>query len=687
MYSSNSGNTDADVNASPGFNPVPFLWRFDPMTHGMPSARARNTYMWQQAGATASPPSAWRAFFAYQDAATVVGGNPANAHDIANTLAWFQVQNYPLDYVFADFEGTSDDWSNISDLVNQIRDSPAGPDAGIGNYAWFPGAINLGADYPHFADLRVQSAEYATKASNGMAGLNVAMPAGYALQAYMIHADDAYSWGAGWWPNSLLPASAITLLTYNQQAAIGTAYLSPNERSGMFYGPLEQVSAARRSLPDGQQLIPWVSPFQVGNGLPALQPGQVPTAADNEAFLEHCRLRGADGFAAFGYDGMPAYVGTYSDNTTYTVDAYHAYATDMAATWHRMDWFFALPTQVGAIKADRPLNLYTFKNTGGTYVDPGGRNGGIEWSGYQRGNRILALISNLGNGAQAANGTGVGNNGNWQSVFTSLGRTLPKQSPVVPAGNHIVVQYLTNPALTDFNAYGANKVLGTDEGWHVSAANFVVKPAAGTGDGSNRVVAIVGRAAIAWFANATTANPGGIGATANDTMTYSFKLFTGWSGTGSATFAPVVGSGSSVPVTAQHDGPTLWVYAGGTENYWAFGGNYASGGRHHATNVIPTANTWYQVEMIVDPYTDRATIYVLNLSAGNGTWRLLQFGTSLDAGLIPGEESPSLYNGYQISGSPGAQFDDISAELYPYPASPLSTYTPSPPTPPNTLGR
>src|SRR3984957_5275229 len=438
MYSSNSGNTDADVNVSPGFNPVPYLWRFDPMTHGIPSARARNTYMWQQAGATADPPSAWRAFFAHQDSATVVGGNPANAHDIANTLAWFQSQYYPLDYVFADFEGTSDDWSNLSALVDQVRNSPAGAHAGIGNYGWFPGAINLGADYPHFADLRAQSAEYATKASNGMAGLNVAMPAGYPLQAYMIHADDAWSWGAGWWTNSLLPASAITLLTYNQQAAIGTAYLSPNERAGMFYGPLEQVSAARRSLPGGQPLIPWVSPFQVTNGLPALQPGQVPTAADNQAFLEHCRLRGADGFAAFGYDGMAAYVGTYSDNSSFTVAAYHAYAADMAATWHSMDWFFALPTEVGVITADRPLNLYTFKNTGGTYVDPGGRNGGIEWSGYQRGNRILALISNLGNGAQAATGTGAGNNGNWRAVFTSLGANLPTQSPVVPAGNHIV---------------------------------------------------------------------------------------------------------------------------------------------------------------------------------------------------------------------------------------------------------
>ena len=73
-------------------------------------------------------------------------------------------------------------------------------------------------------------------------------------------------------------------------------------------------------------------------------------------------------------------------------------------------------------------------------------------------------------------------------------------------------------------------------------------------------------------------------------------------------------------------------------------------------------------------------------TTGAGTWQVLQFGasTSVGAGLISGEESPSLYNGYQISGSPGAQFDDMSAELYPYPASPPSTYTPSPPTPRNT---
>lgn len=687
MYSPNSGNFNQDVKTYFGFNPVPMLWRLDPMANATPSSRARNTYLFQETGATASIPTAWHAFLVYQDAAVAVGGNPIDTNDIANTLAWFENQNFVLDYAFADFEGyyPDGDWSNTFNLINQVRESSVGAATGIGNYDWFPGPINLGADYPWYADRRTASAYYPTNASNGLPGLTVAMPVGYALQSYLIHAYDTSSWGAGWWASTSLPMSLVSALTYNQQAAIGSAYLSPNERAGMFYGPLEQVSSAKRNLPAGQQLIPWVSAFQSVTGVPQLLPGQVPTAQDNEAFLEHCRLRGADGFYAFGFDGEPAYSGTYTDGTTFTVASLHAYAADMATTWKSMDWFFELPTQVGTITADGPLNLNTFKNTGGTYVDPGGRNGGIEWSAYQRGNRILAVISNLGNGAQAAAGPGAGNNGNWQSVFNALSMRLPPESPVVPAGNHLVMQFLTNPALTDFSAYGLGTVLGAAQGWHASAGDFVIKAAAGSGDGGDQVVSVANGAAVAWLANSTTANPGGIGATASDTMMYSFRVFTGWSGSGSASFAPVVGSGSGVPVPSQQNGPTLWVFTGGAQNYWGFGTNYASGGPYHSTNFPPAPNTWYEVEMIVNPATDLATIYVMNLTAGNGTWTLLQFGpeSALSAGLIPAEESPSLYNGFQISGSAGAQFDQMSAQIYSYPATPLSSYSPAPAAPPD----
>jgi hypothetical protein len=80
----------------------------------------------------------------------------------------------------------------------------------------------------------------------------------------------------------------------------------------------------------------------------------------------------------------------------------------------------------------------------------------------------------------------------------------------------------------------------------------------------------------------------------------------------------------------------------------------------------------------VNPGTDLATIYIRDLTAGGG-WTLLQFSqrgqilNSVPAGLVAGEESPSLYNGFQISGSAGAQFDAMRAELYAYPALPASS--------------
>jgi hypothetical protein len=680
MYSPGSGNTNADNITLAGYNPVPFLWRYDPAVNGAPSPRARLTYHWQHSGASAPSPLAWRAFLVYQDAATVIGGNPADANDIASTVSWFQGRGYPIDYVFADFEGQlpDGDWSNVDALVNQVRGTAVGANTRIGNFSWYPGAVDLSADYPKYADRRAVNQYYASKASNGMAGLNVAMPVAYAMQAYALHADDASSWGAAWWQNSGLPTSLSSSLTQNQQAAIASPYTSPNERAAMFYAPLEQVSLAKRNLPAGHQLIPWVSAFQSSTGVPTLQPGMVPTLPDNQALLEHLRLRGADGYYAFGYDGFPAYQGTYTDGSPFTAPPLHAYAAAMVTTWHAMDWFFALPSRVGAIVADRPLNLLTFKNTGGTYVDPSGHNGGIEWSGYQRGNRLLVIVSNLGNAAQAASGSGASGGGNWGTVFAALGHNLPSQSPVVPAGQHLVLQYLADPALLTFSGSTPGSVLGSAQGWHSGGGSLQVTTAAGAGDGAAPVVAITGGSTTAWVANAATANPGGIGTTANDTMVYTCKLYTGWSGNGSVSFGPVVGHGSLVPVSAAQQGPTVWATVAATGNSWGFGTSLAAGPTYVATKRVPAPNTWYQLAMTVNPATDQVTVRVRNLTSG-GPWVLLQFNggaTELPAGLAQGIQSPSLYNGFQISGPPGALFDALGADLNSYPAAPASTYSP-----------
>ncbi|HVP32972.1 MAG TPA: hypothetical protein VMT09_04920 [Steroidobacteraceae bacterium] len=677
MYSANSGNSDPDNFTLADYNPVPFLWRYDPTVDGVPSARARFTYEWQQRGATAAPPSAWRAFLVYQDAATVIGGNPADANDIANTLQWLQRQGYPLDYVFADLEGyyPDGDWRNTYALINQVRGTPIGARTRIGNFGWWPGPVNLSADYPKYADHRTVAQQYVMPASNGLAGLTVAMPVAYAMQAYELHADDA-SWGASWWSSAALPSALIGSLTYNQRAAIGRSYLSPNQRAGMFYAPLEQVSLAKRSLPAGHQLIPWVSAFQSSTQVPALQPGMVPTLEDNEVLLEHLRLRGIDGYYAFGFDQVPVNEGTYADGSELMAPAFRTYVAAMAKTWHAMDWFFALPTEVGAVSADRPLNLLTFKNTGGTYADPGGHSGGIEWSAYQRGNRVLAVVSNLGNGAQAANGTGTGATGNWGSVFVALGSNLPSQSPLIPPGNHLVLQYLTNPVRLSSSGLHRGSTLGRAQGWHSSGGALRVARASGSGDGRATVVAIQGTSTIAWVANAQTANPGGIGGTANDTMVYTCRLYTGWSGEGSASFGPVVGGGSSLPMSEARRGPTVWVTVAGAHGGWGFGRDLTTGAAYSATNSLPAANTWYQIAMRVNPATNQATIYIRDLTNGGG-WVLLQFPgavTTLPAELAPDTNSPSLYDGFGISGPSGAQFDGIGAELYPYPESPASTF-------------
>jgi hypothetical protein len=683
MYSADSGNSDPKVATPDGYNPVPLLWRWDPMVNGVPSPRARLTYRWQQSGATAVPPRAWRAFLVSQDAATVIGENATVPHALADTLAWFQKQGYPIDYVFADLEGNTPegDWSNVNALLSEVRRTAVGAHAAIGNFDWSPGRVNLAADYPWYADRRTISRLYGAAASNGLAGLTVAMPVAYTMQSYELHASDTASWGAAWWQNSKLPESLLTSLSYNQRATVGSPYLSPNERAGMFYGPLEQVSLAKRNLPAGHQLIPWVSAFQSQRDVPRLPRGMLPTLEDNKAMLEHLRLRGADGYYAFGLDGSQN-EGSYVDGFPFTVPPSRTYAAAMAPTWHALDWFFALPVAVGNVAADRPLNLYTFKNTGGTFVDPGGRNGGLEWSGYQRGNRVLTVISNLGNGAQAATGPGTGPEGNWTSVFASLGAHLAAQSPIVPAGNHLVVQYLSNPTLLNFDGYPPGSTLGSANGWHSSGATLRVARAAGSGASGTTVLAITGASTTAWVASALTANPGGIGTTINDAMVYTCTLYTGWLGEGSASFGPVVGGGSAVPVSVDRQGPAVWTHVGGPTSRWKFGPNLASGGVYDALNAAPVANTWYALAMVVNPATNRVSIYVQNITDDIG-WVLLTFNvngetaTAVPAGLTPATQSPSLYNGFEISGSPGAQFADLGATLYAYPASPASSFDPS----------
>ena len=119
-------------------------------------------------------------------------------------------------------------------------------------------------------------------------------------------------------------------------------------------------------------------------------------------------------------------------------------------------------TSGGTITADAPLNLDTFKNCNGTYVDPNGLNGGIEWSAYQRGNRIVAVVSNLGNGNQASYWT-----------LNTINANLPSLSPVVPMGGHAVLQYLSDPTFDNFESPNARTLHGPNAAYFQQAQGVI----------------------------------------------------------------------------------------------------------------------------------------------------------------------------------------------------------------------
>ena len=146
--------------------------------------------------------------------------------------------------------------------------------------------------------------------------MNVAMPNAYIYSSYITLADSTSVWGSADWWN---PAWDSSYLTPNQQAAIGGSYLCPNQRAAMFYGPLELVSLAARSLPAGDQLIPYVSDFLPNGG--TVLAGQYPTEADYEALVMHFRLRGAAGIYTFnGSYGVSSTAAGNLDYTTYRND-------------------------------------------------------------------------------------------------------------------------------------------------------------------------------------------------------------------------------------------------------------------------------------------------------------------------------------------------------------------------------
>ena len=435
--------------------------------------------------------------------------------------------------------------ANAKTVVLQVRTEF--PNAMIGNYGDFPCAEDLSELYPDRID-RTHFWAVSNTDRNAFyftSGLNVAMPNLYPYSYYIVHAGNQWN------------------------GFRGEDYISPNQRSAMFWAPLEKLSTAKRALPAGHELIPWVNDFiqWKSDGVPSYVPdsGQIPTLEDNKASLIHYRLRGADGYYVF--------------MTAMDMDTYRSAIAD---AWHSLDPLF---DHAGA---QRVLNLDTNKI------------GGIEWSGVKKGNRVGVIVSNL--------------NTLSQSVDWSAKPQLPAESPTVVAGSHVMLQYRSSALDTDdmeqytagdaMNNQGADSWNGPQSGQFTASAPF------GSGNNSAQAVASTGGYdnKVAWF---HTDNPG---YTSADKIVYSAYMYRDVS---TISFEPVNTDGASTAGKPDftHQGPLVSLYGTALKVRSLYG----SGTRYQAVNFAIATGHWYEVQLVIDPnegVTGLGSVFVRDVTAG-----------------------------------------------------------------------
>jgi hypothetical protein len=258
-----------------------------------------------------------------------------------------------LDMVFADFEGPNRD-DDVQMMVQQVRSHPGSDinSAWIGNYGQQPGTYDESQHYPWITDRTEEDLIYRTS------GLNIAQPSCYPYEYLEVHTS-SYIWGD---------------------------YIAPNKRSALFWAPLERLSVAKRALPEGHLLIPWVAAFIPWDGYEA----DPPPVEDLKAIIQHMRLRGADGYYSLGLIAPEEY-------------------TDYWPAHYRLEWLF------GGTGETTILNLDTDKLSG------------LQWSGVKHGPKIAVIISNLGNAAGRVD-------------FPDISE-LPDFSPWVEPNSHLLLTY------------------------------------------------------------------------------------------------------------------------------------------------------------------------------------------------------------------------------------------------------
>lgn len=610
MYSPDSGGLPVTNIALDGYIPVPIVWHYNPVAPAsagnppLPQLKDRLTYAWQQNHA---PYVA--GLFVHDSATPLVGGD--QRFYLQRTMEWLDYQDYPLHYVFADLEeGPLDNvHSHVLAMLNQVR---AYPDPGIntarvGNYNDFPGSYSYYSVWPE--PYPAQGANGLIRTSDGdpddafyrNSGLDLAMPVAYPFSVGSTHTVDNY-WGVGRWTD---PATG---------SASTFSLVAPNQRSAFFWAPLEAVSTAVRNLTDSMsshEVIPFISMIQTLPNYPVAS-GQHLTLEDYKAALAHYRLRGVDGFRTFA---------STVDEEAYGVN-YTAYREAMRDTWNSMNEFFAAPAALRII------------NTGTNCVD------GVEWSAAQKGNRVLALISNLTTSPRSLSWD------NAIALYTDRTKTrnvrqLPALSPSIPANTHRLLQYRSN--YLDYEdmqtfAHGQSMNNQGERSWQgPNADRFVAQAPQGAGNGSPTAVSTASDTPyadqVAWY---EAPNPGFAD---TDQVVYSGYLYNGGAVSGFITANVTNVDGATEPGNDRQG-----FYVSINWDTFTFRPSRTAGAIHQATNVIGTHDKWFEVRVVVDPTRDIdgtaggshgvARIFVRNLATGDKDFTLLVWDDLSTSGTV-----------------------------------------------------
>ena len=240
-----------------------------------------------------------------------------------------------LDYVFMDLEGDVEMIEkNVREIHRMIREHPDPRinQARLGNYGNSANSRDEGMIWPDRRDLLTRWEEEGyNPVSMYLDCLDVSMPSTYPYETASVHCID-------WIQNGIV---------------------APNPRAAIFWQGLERLSAAKRHLPEGHMLIPWVGEYIYHSGAENLYHAPKPSETDNKALMMHFRMRGADCFYCFAQSFQRDYM-------------------DLAMeAWHSLDALFRLPIE------KEIMNVETDKESG------------VQWSGVKVAGIEILLVSNL----------------------------------------------------------------------------------------------------------------------------------------------------------------------------------------------------------------------------------------------------------------------------------------------------